>query len=436
MQGSGIVGIYCDGAANVFNFTGPFIGSNGFSGTAFFRGSHGTATPAGRISGQIQMPLGTVALTDSPAWEFSGSGNVWAKTTLAFGKAILGVDNALPPSAPVTFGQTGSSSGTIDLNGFNQTLTFLSTVNGANHSITNGSAIADSVFTFNGGASACVFDGRVGDSTRSLSLTISSGSLTLLGNNTFKGNTLVTGGTLALGAAGTLAATPLITLKSNATLDVSAKGAAGLSLASAQTLTGAGTVKGALTIGPGATLASEPAAGGFSVTGALALNGTNVAPVNAGSVPSTDPVTAASVTYGGTLVVQNLGPAFTAGASFKLFSAAAYSGAFTEIIPALPGSGLVWDTSKLAIDGTLVVGQSISLAPTNLTASVSGDMLTLSWPTSHTGWRLEAQTNSLSLGLSATWFEVPGSTTTNEMSFPIDASQPTVFYRLGYTLAP
>ena len=34
--------------------------------------------------------------------------------------------------------------------------------------------------------------------------------------------------------------------------------------------------------------------------------------------------------------------------------------------------------------------------------------MTLTWPTDHTGWRLQSQTNSLNVGINTNWVEVPG----------------------------
>jgi hypothetical protein len=64
---------------------------------------------------------------------------------------------------------------------------------------------------------------------------------------------------------------------------------------------------------------------------------------------------------------------------------------------------------------------------TNLTASVSENSFSLSWPADHVGWRLQAQTN----GLGTNWFDVPGSSATNLMSLPMDGAG-SVFYRLIY----
>jgi len=72
--------------------------------------------------------------------------------------------------------------------------------------------------------------------------------------------------------------------------------------------------------------------------------------------------------------------------------------------------------------------------PAHLTNSVTGNILTLSWP-GGLNWRLVAQTNPLSTGLlSATndWFTVAGSAGTNSASITIDPTQGAVFYRLVY----
>lgn len=68
--------------------------------------------------------------------------------------------------------------------------------------------------------------------------------------------------------------------------------------------------------------------------------------------------------------------------------------------------------------------------PANFVSSVAGNALTLSWPDDHVGWRLEVQTNSVGIGLGTNWIEVPGSDITNRMSFPLDPTAPSVFYRM------
>ena len=68
--------------------------------------------------------------------------------------------------------------------------------------------------------------------------------------------------------------------------------------------------------------------------------------------------------------------------------------------------------------------------PTNIVSTVSGSTLTLSWPLDHTGWRLVAQTNSLSTGIGTNWVTVAGSTSTNSVQMTLDPSKGCVFYEL------
>ena len=55
--------------------------------------------------------------------------------------------------------------------------------------------------------------------------------------------------------------------------------------------------------------------------------------------------------------------------------------------------------------------------------------LQLSWP-SDAPWQLQYQTNSSDVGLGTNWADVPGSTATNMMRFPIDPVAGNTFYRL------
>jgi hypothetical protein len=167
---------------------------------------------------------------------------------------------------------------------------------------------------------------------------------------------------LALGAAGTIATTPMIDVQVGAAFDVTGKGTS-YSLAAGQTLKGNGTVNGMVTADSGATVSAGASIGTLSFTDALVFSAgsTNVAEVDKSATPTCDLINAASITFGGTLVVQNLGPALAGGDSFKLFNATTYSGTFAAIAPEFPGDGLAWDTSELATSGTLKV--KVNAAP-------------------------------------------------------------------------
>src|SRR5262249_4641106 len=148
----------------------------------------------------------------------------------------------------------------------------------------------------------------------------------------------------------------------------------------------------------------------LSIGNSLSLAGTNVMDVQkTGSTFTGDLITnITTLTLGGTLQVNLTGDPLVPGDSIRLYSFVSASGAFTSIVPDSPGFGLKWDPSHLTTDGTLRIG-SLNTTPTNLAFVVSGSQLTLSWPADHIGWRLQVQTNSLNVGVSGNWVDVPGS---------------------------
>jgi autotransporter-associated beta strand protein len=171
------------------------------------------------------------------------------------------------------------------------------------------------------------------------------GLLTLGGACTYTGTTTVSGGTLRVnGSLSTNAVTVLV----------------------GTTLEGVGLIGGPVTVqggGGGGRLA--PGVGGIgtlTVTNAVTLAGTAWMEINRGASPNSDRVTGiTTLTYGGTLVVTNLGAAPQAGDTFTLFSAASYANTFTSIILPTLDTNLVWDTSNLGVNGSVrVLGQSTS----------------------------------------------------------------------------
>ena len=85
----------------------------------------------------------------------------------------------------------------------------------------------------------------------------------------------------------------------------------------------------------------------------------------------------------------------------------------------------------IAGTGALQVGGSAGPSgPALLTNSLSGSTLSLSWPAGQ-GWRLQMQTNSLSVGLNTNWVYISDGTisSTNITTLP---ATPAVFYRLTY----
>jgi len=152
------------------------------------------------------------------------------------------------------------------------------------------------------------------------------GTLVLTASNTATGNLIVSNSTLAV-AGNASFKNYLLGVSNNATLDVTAL------------------------VVP------------LAISNRITLAGNLLVSVN--STNTSSRLGASNLALGGTLTISNTGPALAAGNSFALFAASTYSGAFTGISPAAPAAGLAWDTSKLAVNGTLAVGRlpDISVTP-------------------------------------------------------------------------
>jgi hypothetical protein len=78
-------------------------------------------------------------------------------------------------------------------------------------------------------------------------------------------------------------------------------------------------------------------------------------------------------------------------------------------------------------NSTQVSARPTSSASVAMNAANAAGQLQISWPTDHTGWQLQAQTNTLTSG---NWVNVPGSMQTNQMAMLLDATNGAVFFRL------
>jgi len=63
---------------------------------------------------------------------------------------------------------------------------------------------------------------------------------------------------------------------------------------------------------------------------------------------------------------------------------------------------------------------------------MAAGVLRLTWPADHAGWRLQAQTNGVAQGLGTNWADVAGATTTNQMTFPLNPANGSIFFRMVY----
>lgn len=349
--------------------------------------SGGTFTTAGTIafgsdtSGNVTSgPIGTGPLFVAP--EINGANG--SGTVLAYGGARTIANPVQYPSA--------TNSQTLIIGGTNQ-LTFSGPVDLQGQDATG----TQNNRTFQVANTApTIFAGVVGDNGSGFGLTKTGAGALYLNNaaNTYTGATTNSAGLLA--GSGSLAGS--VVVKTNASIGG-----------------GSAATIGTLTVGGDLTF--ENGGGGFFR-------------VNRSGFVS-DKVSVAGTLAGsgaGRITVTNLGSTLQLGDTFTLFNKAV-TGGNTLVVTGAVSAGLTW-TNKLAVDGTIQVVQGFATYATNISYSVSGSTLTVTWPATHQGWFLQAQTNSLSTGLGTNWVTIPGTDATTTTNLPIVPGNPSVFYRL------
>lgn len=157
---------------------------------------------------------------------------------------------------------------------------------------------------------------------------------------------------------------------------------AGPTVVQAGGLGGIGSISGPVTVQSGAALMPGPSIGTLIIYNTLTLAGgsSTVMEISkaSGSLTSDQVSGVSTLRYGGTLVVNNIGPdALAVGDTFTLFMAGTYTGSFAGFV--LPSS-VSWDTSKLNVDGSIKVlalnpasfGSIALMSGTNLVMSGTG----------------------------------------------------------------
>ena len=253
------------------------------------------------------------------------------------------------------------------------------------------------------------------------------GTVVLNAVSTYSGNTTVSAGILALNGSGAIGASALITVAAGAGLDVSGRSDQTLTLLGGKTLKGSGSLLGKLTALAGSTINPGDTIGTLTVQSNLALNGVLFMELNRTNAQNSDRLvsTAGTIMVAGTLTITNLGPVLLAGDTFQLFNQPISGFASVNLPDVLPNAWL----NQLADNGTIRV---VATASTNLLTQITGGSLTLTWPSDHTGWRLQVQTNDMFQGLDTNWVDVADTTTTNQLMVPINPASGSVFYRLLY----
>ena len=356
-----------------------------------------SATLSGNLShaGGISVNAGTVVLTGSNS--YAGDTTV-GNLGFAANSPILRIGSvmALPYGTGkgnmIVNGNPAGQAGLLDLNGFNAAINALggTATNAVNGVVSNG---VGSVTLTLGNDDA---DGNYPcDIIGGINITkVGLGKQRITGGNlAYTGNTTISNGTLAL----------------------------------------SGTLSGQLTVDATATLAIGPANSLATLSANnIALGGTLSLKIDKDFGLQNDVLSDSSGTLNlaGTLDVDNISTNSTLAVSdsFTLFSGGLASNFTNVILPSLP-VGLVWDTSNLPVTGTIVVTTaSYASNPTNITVSVTGSTLNLSWPADHLGWLLQDTTNLTT----PNWVTVPGSASVNLTNIIMNPGIPAVFFRLSY----
>jgi fibronectin-binding autotransporter adhesin len=195
----------------------------------------GTQTASGLTTGNINDPSGRVNKTGSGPWTLDGTNNSFLSVNLGGqGTLVMGANNVLPASSQIQFGYwltaqqtTTTSTGVMDMNGFNQTVAGIGLTFGDLSNQTN-SAGGDTLMN----SSTSLATLTINDATNSIAVNRFIGDLALVmngtatvtftagGSNTYSGGTFVNAGVLQAGTNSILPTTGLLSLSAGATLDL------------------------------------------------------------------------------------------------------------------------------------------------------------------------------------------------------------------------
>ena len=280
---------------------------------------------------------------------------------------------------------------------------------GTSGSIGNGNVVNGGTLIFDHSDNV-TFGGSIGDNNGSPGALVQSGSgtLTLTGMLTNSGPTTVSNGTLVVTGQptpGTVSFGGDLNLAGGTLIP----GAAGTAVAN--------LVQGNMNINSGTIVFTLNKSAAVSNT---VFTVTNATYSYAGSINIT----------GGTLKLNNAGPALNVGDKFTLFTLG-YDGQITgagNLTFVTPGFTV--NTDNLSVDGSVTVTSVTAVTPPTITATIADGSLNLSWPAASIGAQLQVQTNSLATGLGTNWVSIPGTETGNSYSAPLNKTSGSVFYRL------
>jgi autotransporter-associated beta strand protein len=403
------------------------LNNSGGSGNQFFGGD--IIVNAGRLnwasgSGPFVWTVrGNFLINAGAAMDLSGSASGSYTILLDSGGVqnytCAGTNTALRMNWTVETGTTLNLNNNLPLTVSGRTLTANGTVN-LNGNVVSADLVAGNGTIRNQGGGAGVLEVGAGNGNNTLDGTLAllngtsgslglvkrgSGSLTITAAQTFSGGLVVSNGTV---------------LVENSTGSGTGSGAVAVY---GGTLGGNGVIAGAVGVESGATLSPGTSVGKLTINNTLTLAGNTVIEVDKTS-GTNDVIAATTVNYGGTLTVTDVSGGLGAGDSFTIVNAGSHTGNFASISGS-PGPNLAWDFNPAS--GVLSV-IATAVNPPTLQYSQTGNALTLSWV--EAGFKLQAQTNNLSTGVSSNWGDYPAGTA-SPVVVDMDAANGSVFFRLA-----
>lgn len=397
---------YCLNASDVLN--GIFMMGNGILDA--------TNITVGAKTSAASQSTGIVNGT------FTQDGGLVKVTMLTLGDELDGNTGTLN----VSYNLNG---GTLDAGiiapGANNATRILNWNNGVigNYDAATDLAIADGLNVILGSTGSPVFyisSGRTGTVNSAIGgagsiMANGKGTLVLAATNTYSGTTTIANGNLRVdGALGTNTVT----------------------VAAGATLGGIGKISGIVMVQTDGTIQPGNNAGaGVLTMGALNLGTTaSSATTSRFSVSGGGEITATTLNVSGANTIDILDSSLAMGTNTLM--------TYTGTIGGSSGfGGLHLGTLPAGVMAHLLnTGSAVQLAVTSLVNtnapvlanSIVGNLLTITWPADHLGWRLEVQTNEANTGLSTNWFTWPDSTNLTSVSIPASLNNAAVFFRLVY----
>src|ERR1019366_5694261 len=450
------------GGANLFGNAGLLRKTGGAGTTAMVSGIPFVNT------GDVQVQSGTLNVAGGGS--ASGTFEVSANAFLQFGGAYtLSLASSVTGAGSANFsGGTINAGGTYNLTGTN--IFSGATVNfSGNYALTNQPVtISSGTVNFNAGGVVKLTGLTLSGGTLGGTLPVpvngpfhwSSGVLANTGGGALNGTSSLTGaggnsmqldgllinaGALTWGGSGnnlffsngtlTNLATGTITI----TADVSTSNGGGANLFGNAGLLrktgGAGTTAMVVPFVNSGTLDAQN--GNIALQGVSTLaNGTKMGFGLGGSFGNGSISLSGAASFSGSLSV-NLNNFFwpAVGSSFNLLNYTSESGVlFTNVT--LPATGnFSWQTNynPTAFALSVIARTGTNLVSTNLFLSkLNSSNLILQWPGDHTGWRIQGQTNPVTMGLGTNWSDLAGSSLTNQIVMPNGKTNGAVFFRMIY----